>query len=120
MALVVDAAAFARAREGLAGTAPGPDFSVFGPAGEFKGKVPPPDPGKEMGASNPGKIGPSDFLDASLIYNPLRYFTSCSQIAKPLCGVGVKLVIENHFGPWLARRFLMFCRSFFVSLLFYM
>jgi len=76
--LIFNAAAFARDGEGLTGTAPGPDFSVLGPSGEFKGEGPSSDPGEGVELSNPGKVGSCDLLDWSRIYFPLRDFTRCN------------------------------------------
>ena len=90
--------AFAGRRVGLTWAGAGPDFAVGRPACECEGEVPPSDPGEEMGTAKPGKLGSSDFLDASFIDDPLRNFSGGSEVPKPLRGVYVELVVVVHFG----------------------
>ena len=67
---VVVAFTFPSRRVGLAGAGAGPDFLVS-PSSDLESEVPAADSGEEMGASKPGKLGSSDFLDASFIDDPL-------------------------------------------------
>lgn len=63
---------FARNAERLAGTAPGPNNSVWFPSRVLQGEFPPPDPGKEVAAGVAPHVGGLDLEDGSVIYVALR------------------------------------------------
>lgn len=66
---------------------------VDGDAGESQGEGPAADSGEEVALSKPGKIGCSYEEDGAVIYVPLRELARRDEVAEPLRGEGVELVV---------------------------
>jgi len=60
MALIIEAAFAPCGAEGLAGAAPGPDWSVVRPPGEPEGVAPDPDAGEEVALGESHEVGSSN------------------------------------------------------------
>lgn len=93
MPLVVGAGALAGDRERLARAGAGPELAVVGPAGESSGERPASDAGEKVALSKPGKVICSDVDDGSFIHFSCRNQARGHEVAKPLRGVGVELVV---------------------------
>lgn len=91
----------------LAGARACPNRSVVGPACRSQGVAPDPDAGEEVALDVAAEVVGADFNDAALIYIPWRDVAGRNEIAQPLGGVGVDLVVVGataHFVSALSNR----------------
>ncbi len=93
MPCVVDATALPRDRERLAGRGAGPEFPIVGPSCKPGGVGPSADSGKEVTLPVSGKISRGDILDRSFIDIPGRQQLLGDQVAQPLRGKRIILII---------------------------
>ena len=99
VAFVIACLARAGGRERLAGTTSCPNRSIIGPTGLTEGDRPAADACEEMGlAVAPEIVGPH-VNDASLVNVAWCDLTGFDEVAEPLCGIGVDLVVVGgHLG----------------------
>lgn len=79
----------------MAWTGTGDDRRIIGDAGEAEGERPDSNPGKEVQLSESRKLVWPDVSNVSLIDDPISYVPSHDQVAQPLSGVWVYLVVER-------------------------
>jgi hypothetical protein len=95
--VVIEAFSLPGGAEGLAGAGAGPDGSVVGPSGETEGVGPDADAGEEVALGVAAEVRSSHVPNGSFIYVTFRYQSTVDQVAQPLRGVGVYLIIvRNH------------------------
>lgn len=95
--VVVEAFSLSCGAERLAGAGAGPDGPVVGPSGETKGVGPDADSGEEVALSVTVEVRSSHVPNGSFIDISVSDQFIGDQIAQPLRGVGVYLVIvRNH------------------------
>jgi hypothetical protein len=82
-----------RARKRLTWTGAGPDGSIVGPSSEAERVGPSANAGEEVALSIPGKVGCADIDDATLVDVPWGDVTGGDEVAEPLRGIGVDLVV---------------------------
>lgn len=97
MPRIVCTGSFAGDRERLARAGAGPDFTVVGPSGEAGGVGPSADAGEEMALGVSSQVFGPDIHDAPLVHVAVGDQPGRDQVAQPLRGVGVKLVVVR---PW--------------------
>src|SRR6185312_10630137 len=95
MPLVCKPSAFTCRAERLARAAASPHGSIIRPSGNGQGDGPPANSGKEMTLHVSGEFVGSDILDAPFVYVAGRKMASVDQVAQPLGGVGVDLVVVS-------------------------
>jgi hypothetical protein len=93
MPLVGFALPLARAGEGLAGATSGPHGAVGGPAGESESKGPAGNPAEKVALGVSFNVGSLHIADVALVYVAGGQFARCHEVAKPLRGERVVLVI---------------------------
>jgi hypothetical protein len=84
---------FARGAEGLAWAGACPNRSVIAPSGETQGDAPSSDAGEEVALCVSSEVICLHILDAALVDVACRDLPGRNEIAKPLRGVRVDLVI---------------------------
>lgn len=95
MPLVSKPAAFACAAERLAWAGSGPDSAIVGPPGAAERVGPNSDAGEEMTLSKSGKFVGMNVTDVPLVHDAGRDAPRSDQVAQPLRGVRVVLVVEG-------------------------
>src|ERR1700744_974208 len=96
--LVINPTACASHGERLAWTATGPDGSIVGPAGSAQRVGPHTDTGEEMALRVSAPIAGAHIFDASFIHIPWSDMSGGYEIAQPLRGIGLDLVVvSGHF-----------------------
>ena len=93
VAFVTNSRAFSCCAEWLAGAASGPHWPVVGPSGKPERMTPHADAGEEVALSVAFEIIWSDILDAPFVNITGREVACGNQVAQPLRGVGVDLVV---------------------------
>jgi hypothetical protein len=96
----------ARAAERLAGAGSGPDGSVIGPARQAQGQWPAADAREEMALNVALQIVRLYVGDAAFVHMTDRQISRCDQVAQPLRGIGIVLVVVNAFHVSTAARLL--------------
>jgi hypothetical protein len=91
--VVIEAFSLSGGAEWLAGAGAGPDRSVVGPSCETEGIGPDADAGEEVALGVAAEVRSSHVPNGSVIYVTFRYQFTVDQVAQPLRGVGVYLVI---------------------------
>jgi hypothetical protein len=109
MPLVSKPISFTCRAERSAGARASPNRAAIGPSGTSQCKGPDTDSGEEMALRESGKVAWSDIFDTPLVYFARRNVAGGNQISKPLCGVGVELVVISfrHSFPiddWQSMR----------------
>jgi hypothetical protein len=94
--LVSKSSAFASRAERLTRARPSPYRSIVWPSCKTKSSGPDPDAGKEVALRVAEQFMRFDVLDASLVDHPRCDVACCDQVAEPLRGVGVDLVVERR------------------------
>jgi hypothetical protein len=98
MTFVIGRLAAAGCAEWLAGVRACPNRSVIGPSGEAQGDAPSSDAGEEMALRVFSEVTGPHVNNASLIHIPRGNVSSINEIAEPLCGIWVCLVVIG--GHW--------------------
>jgi hypothetical protein len=98
VALVIGRLAFAGGAERLARATSRPNRSVIGPSGKSEGVGPPADAGKEMALRIAPEIAGSHVDDASLVDIAWRDVSGGDEVAEPLGGIRVDLVVVGGHG----------------------
>ncbi len=98
MPFILVAFPFACDAEGLARAGAGPDFDVARELRELKGQFPAGDAGEEVGAAVGAQEGVPDVdgLDVTGVDNAVGDEALVAQVAEPLGGVGVELVVVGQ------------------------
>src|SRR5581483_1005058 len=91
--LVIGRLAFAGGGEGLAGTTAAPNRSVVGPSGETQGIAPAADDGEEVALRVAAKVVGPHVDDAALVNVAWGDEASGDEVAEPLRGIRVVLVV---------------------------
>ncbi|MCY1542796.1 hypothetical protein D9M68_785630 [compost metagenome] len=91
--LVSKPKSFACLAERLARTGTGPNRSTIWPAGATKGEGPDTDPGEEMALGVGAQVIGVHVLDRSFVHVARRDVPGGDQVAEPLRGIGVVLVV---------------------------
>jgi hypothetical protein len=100
VSLVPQSCSAAGNREGLAGAAPSPEFSVIWPASQSSSEGPSSDAGKEVALGVAFEVIGTDINDAPFINITWCDMAGGNQVAKPLRGEWVNLVVVGcHFAP---------------------
>lgn len=99
MALVVEACAFACGAEGLTGAGAGPDRSIIRPSSTSKCEGPDADAGEEVALGVSEKLMGLDVGDGAFVDHTRRDVAGRYQVAKPLRGNRVDLVVEDSQAP---------------------
>ena len=99
MPLIVKPSAFTCRGERLARAAASPHGSITRPSGKGQGVGPSCDAGKEMTLGVGSELIRGDVLDAAFVNDAGGDVAGCDQVAEPLRGVGVDLVVEVHSPP---------------------
>jgi len=79
--------------EWLAGARACPNRSVIGPSGEPQGVTPPADAGEEVALRVAAQVVGLDIDDGSLVDITGRDVSGADEVAQPLSGIGVDLVV---------------------------
>ena len=99
MPLIVKPSAFTCRGERLARAATSPHGSTSRESGKGQGVGPPCDAGKEMTLGVGSELIRGDVLDAAFVNDAGGDVAGCDQVAEPLRGVGVDLVVEVQAPP---------------------
>jgi hypothetical protein len=98
--LVIKPSSRACRAERLARTGTSPNRSIIGPAGAAKGVGPNADAGEEMALGVGLEVIRMNILDRAFVYVARRDVASGNEVAEPLRGVWVDLVvIRSHTAP---------------------
>ena len=107
--VVVETFALSGGAEGLAGAGAGPDGPVVGPSGETEGVGPDADTGEEVALGVAVEVRSSHVPNGSFIDISVSDQFIGDQVAQPLRGVGVYLVIVR--AHWPLRTTVIFTRQ---------
>lgn len=106
MPLVSKPSAFTCRAERLARAAGGPDGAAVGPASASQGEGPDTDSGEEMALGESAQIVRGDIFNASFVHDARRDVAGVDEVAQPLGGVGIELVVVgevcNHAATFAA------------------
>jgi hypothetical protein len=91
--VVLATSSFAGGAEGLAGAGACPNRSRIGPSGDAQGEAKPSDAGEEVALGIAPQIFGPNIDDASLVDVADGNVSSGDEVAEPLCGIGVNLVV---------------------------
>jgi hypothetical protein len=94
--LVSKSSAFASRAERLTRARPSPNRSIVWPSCKTKSSGPDPDAGEEVALGVAVDLMGFDVFDASLVDHARCDVARCDQVAEPLRGVGVDLVVERR------------------------
>ena len=114
MPLIVKPSAFTCRGERLARAATSPHGSITRPSGKGQGVGPSCDASKEMTLGVGSELIRGDVLNAAFVDDAGGDVAGCDQVAEPLRGVGVDLVVEVHSPPpppCCIRRFVVLRRA---------
>jgi hypothetical protein len=107
--VVILSSACAGDREWLAGTGACPQLALVRPSSQSSCKGPPADAGEEVTLSESVEVRGLYIHDAPGVYDAWRYVAGINEVAQPLGGVGVDLVVVSGHPAGVA--FLLLERS---------
>src|SRR5574340_826771 len=96
VARVFVAEPFARLAVGLAGTGARPDCAVVWPSGKSQGETPARDACEEVALSKPSNVVWRNIRDTPRVHFARRDVPGGNQVAQPLGGIGVDLVVVGR------------------------
>ncbi len=96
--LVIKPSSFACRGERLARTGASPNRSIVAPSGRPKGVGPHSNAGEEMALGEASQVAGENILDAPFIHDAGRDEPGVDQVAQPLRGIGVDLVVVRGHG----------------------